>query len=81
MNVSVLNKRQQKAKTHTNKPLLIIAGLGSGKTFSLIERISYLVSEKKVKPENILIRTFTEKVAKEITTTGTVPAVYWSVIK
>jgi len=68
MNVSILNKQQQKAKTHTNKPLLIIAGPGSGKTFTLIERISYLVLEKKVKPENILISTFTEKAAKEIIT-------------
>jgi len=41
INVSVLNKQQQQAKTHTNKPLLIIAGPGSGKTFTLIERISY----------------------------------------
>lgn len=49
-------------------PLLIIAGPGSGKTFTLVERAFYLIAEKNVLPENILISTFTEKAAREIIT-------------
>ena len=52
----------------TEGPMLIIAGPGSGKTFTLVERVIYLVVEKNIKPSEILISTFTEKAAKEIVT-------------
>ncbi|SDJ00602.1 ATP-dependent helicase [Alteribacillus bidgolensis] len=63
-----LNKNQKRAVKTTDGPLLIIAGPGSGKTFTLVERIYYLITEKNVEPENILVSTFTEKTAKELMT-------------
>ena len=51
----------------TEGPLLIIAGPGSGKTKALVERIVYLIF-KGIKPEKIMIATFTEKAAKELIT-------------
>lgn len=65
---SNLNNNQKKAVITTEGPVLIIAGPGSGKTFTLVERVIYLIIEKKVSPGNILISTFTEKAAKEIVT-------------
>jgi DNA helicase II / ATP-dependent DNA helicase PcrA len=56
------------AITTTDGPLLIIAGPGSGKTKTLVERIIYLIKVKNVEPENILVATFTEKAAKELIT-------------
>lgn len=53
---------------HTEGPLLVIAGPGSGKTFTLVERVIHLVTEKSVKPENLFVATFTEKAAKELMT-------------
>lgn len=47
---------------------MIIAGPGTGKTFTLVKRALYPIVEKGVKPENILIATFTEKAAKELIT-------------
>jgi len=54
------NAQQQEAITTTEGPLLIIAGPGSGKTFTLVERIVYLLTEKQVSPEQIMVVTFTE---------------------
>ena len=62
------NAEQRKAIQHTEGPVLIIAGPGTGKTFTLVKRVVYLISEKKVSPDNILIATFTEKAAKELVT-------------
>ncbi len=62
------NDEQRKAITETDGPVLIIAGPGTGKTFTLVKRAAYLILEKGVKPESILISTFTEKAAKEIIT-------------
>lgn len=61
---------QQKKKTveTTEGPLLIIAGPGSGKTYTLVERILYLIEHRQVEPENILVATFTEKAANELVT-------------
>ena len=62
------NKNQKEAIQTTEGPVLIIAGPGTGKTFTLVRRAVYLITEKNIKPENIMIATFTEKAAKEIIT-------------
>jgi len=65
---SVANAEQLKAIESTGGPLLIIAGPGSGKTFTLVERIVFLIIEKKVSAESLFVVTFTDKAAQEITT-------------
>jgi len=62
------NNNQKKAIQATEGPVLIIAGPGTGKTFTLVKRAVYLITEKNIKPENIMIATFTEKAAKELIT-------------
>ena len=62
------NPQQQEAIHTTEGPLLIIAGPGSGKTFTLVERIYYLISEQNIQPEQIFVSTFTEKAAAELIT-------------
>ncbi len=64
----MLSPEQKTAVETTEQPLLIIAGPGSGKTFTLTERIANILISKEVEPENIFISTFTEKAAKEIQT-------------
>jgi DNA helicase-2/ATP-dependent DNA helicase PcrA len=61
-----LNGAQKQAVTHDQGPLLIVAGAGTGKTTVLISRLAYLILEKKVKTEEILLLTFTEKAAGEM---------------
>lgn len=61
-----LNPTQKQAVEHTDGPLLIVAGAGTGKTSVLINRLAYLIQEKKVNPDHILITTFTEKGAGEL---------------
>ncbi len=65
---SKANPSQMEAILHDEGPILIIAGPGSGKTFTLVERIIHLIIEKKVSPESFFVVTFTEKAAKEIKT-------------
>ena len=65
---SDLNDQQKQAVLTTETPLLIIAGPGSGKSKTLIERTIHLIVDKKVPAENILLATFTEKAAKELIT-------------
>ncbi len=64
--LSTLNAAQKQAVTHTDGPLLIVAGAGTGKTTVLINRLAYLIQEKNISPEQILITTFTEKGAGEL---------------
>ena len=65
---SAPNPQQQEAIHTTEGPLLIIAGPGSGKTFTLVERIHHLISEKNIQPEQLFVSTFTEKAAAELIT-------------
>ena len=53
------NEDQRRAITTTEGPLLITAGPGTGKTFTLVKRVSYLIQEKGVEPSSILVATFT----------------------
>ena len=62
------NDGQRQAISTTEGPVLITAGPGTGKTYTLVQRAIYLIEERGVKPEDIFIATFTEKAAKELIT-------------
>lgn len=62
------NPAQRKAISTTDGPVLITAGPGTEKTFTLVQRAIYLIQERGVRPEQILMATFTKKAAKELVT-------------
>lgn len=64
--LSNLNENQQDAVISEDKRLLVLAGAGSGKTKTLLQKLIYLVEEKSVNPSNILAITFTKNAANEM---------------
>ena len=64
--LSNLNQAQLEAVTHDSGPMLIVAGAGTGKTTVLINRLAWLLQEKAINPEQILLSTFTKKGAAEL---------------
>ena len=62
------NNGQKEAISSANGPVLITAGPGTGKTYTLVQRAIYLIEECGVQPEHLFIATFTEKAAKELIT-------------
>ena len=61
-----LNKYQKQAVCHFRGPLIVLAGAGSGKTRCLVHRVVYLIKEKRVDPNSIVLLTFTNKAAGEM---------------
>lgn len=65
-NLSALNEKQTEAVVSEEKRLLVLAGAGSGKTKTLLQKIVYLIEEKGVSPSNILAITFAKNAANEM---------------
>ena len=61
-----LNEAQQQAVTHVEGPCMVLAGPGSGKTFTLVKRIIYMTEQANISPQEILVITFTKAAAKEM---------------
>lgn len=90
-----LNQAQKKAVSHKDGPCLVLAGPGSGKTLTIAKRIEYLIQEYKVRPEEILVITFTKYAAGEMrerfqrvmghakapVTFGTFHGIYYGILK
>lgn len=66
VDLSALNDRQRSAVISEEKRLLILAGAGSGKTKTLLQKLVYLIEEKNVSPSNILAITFTKNATNEM---------------
>lgn len=66
MNLNHLNIKQRDAVENVDGPMMILAGAGSGKTRTLVARISYLIEEKHISPFQLLALTFSNKAAKEM---------------
>lgn len=65
-NLSALNEKQREAVMSEDKRLLVLAGAGSGKTKTLLQKLIYLIEEKGVSPSNILAITFTKNATNEM---------------
>ena len=61
-----LNHAQTEAVAHNKGPCMVLAGPGSGKTLTIAKRIEYLIMKHKVRPEEILVITFTKYAAWEM---------------
>ena len=66
IDLSALNDRQREAVVSEDKRLLVLAGAGSGKTKTLLQKLIYLIEEKGVSPSNILAITFTKNATNEM---------------
>jgi len=66
MELKNLNLNQQEAVINTDGPMMILAGAGSGKTRTLVSRISYLLGNKRISPFKVLALTFSNKAAREM---------------
>lgn len=89
------SKAQTEAVTHGKGPCLVLAGPGSGKTLTIVNRMKYLIEELKVRPEEILVITFTKYAAAEMknrfeklmenkalpVTVGTFHGIYYGILK
>ena len=89
------NKAQTEAITHQDGPMLVLAGPGSGKTLVITKRIEYLIQKRKVRPEEILVITFTKAATNEMrerfrkvmqgrylpVTFGTFHGIYYGILK
>ena len=89
------NEAQTQAIQHTDGPCLVLAGPGSGKTLTIVNRVKYLIGKQKVRPEEILVVTFTRFAAAEMksrlclvmgkkdlpVTVGTFHGIYYGILK
>lgn len=89
------NEAQTKAICHRNGPAMVLAGPGSGKTLVITRRVEYLIKKHGVRPEQILVITFTKAAAKEMrerfaritkderfpVTFGTFHGIYYGILK
>lgn len=89
------NEAQAQAIQHTDGPCLVLAGPGSGKTLTIVNRVKYLIEKQKVRPEEILVVTFTRFAAAEMksrlclvmgkrdlpATVGTFHGIYYGILK
>ena len=89
------NEAQTQAIQHTDGPCLVLAGPGSGKTLTIVNRVKYLIEKQKVRPEEILVITFTKYAAWEMknrtrsicgpssyaVTFGTFHGIYYGILK
>ena len=66
--MSALNTQQRKAVHFIDRPLLVLAGAGSGKTGVITQKIVYLINQCKIAPSKIVAVTFTNKAAREMKT-------------